>query len=539
MLFDNIEEVKPKKEYKVLARKYRPKSFSELIGQDVLVKTISNAIKLNRIPHAFILTGIRGIGKTSSARIIARSLLCSGIDGKNLSPTINPCGVCENCKAIADDRHIDVIEIDAASNTGVDNVREEIIKSINFSPVLGRYKIFIIDEVHMLSKAAFNALLKTLEEPPSNAKFILATTEIQKVPVTILSRCMRFELSAISAPILSENLAKVASKEGFVLDYSASLYLANLAGGSFRDGLSLLDQAINLANENKEISLESIKKMVGEADEENIIALFEEIVKANTSNALKVYEDMYFKGIEATRLVAGLLELANHLTLVKNSENLAKEIYFNEDVKNKILQLSKSLSNSFLSKMWQVLMKTLEELKITPSSFNSMQMLIIKMCFVSEIPDFTEILKKKPFSIAEVESKSPDFSNFNKIVELARVKKEEFLFQILVNTKVINYNFQQKTIELAKNSVMSENFEKKLKEFLNSATGFLWQVKIISEDVDGKKSLNEIYEDKFKERIKFAKESEIYKGFVKSFPNAVLIKTVDLSNKEVYQINEN
>lgn len=538
MLFDNIEEVKPKKEYKVLARKYRPKSFSELIGQDVLVKTISNAIKLNRVPHAFILTGIRGIGKTSSARIIARSLLCSGENGENLNPTINPCGVCENCRAIADDRHIDVIEIDAASNTGVDNVREEIIKSINFSPVLGRYKIFIIDEVHMLSKAAFNALLKTLEEPPSNAKFILATTEIQKVPVTILSRCMRFELSAISAPILSENLAKVASKEGFLLDASASLYLAHLAGGSFRDGLSLLDQAINLANENKEISLESIKKMVGEADEESIIALFEEIVKANSSIALKVYEDMYFKGIEATRLVAGLLELINHLTLVKNNKNLAKEIYFNEDVKNKIIELAKSLSNAFLSKMWQVLMKTLEELKITPSSFNSTQMLIIKMCFVSEMPDFSEIIKKKLVS-TEAEPKKDDFSNFNKIVELARVKKEEFLFQILVNTKVINYNFEQKTIQLVKNSVMSENFEKKLKEFLNSSTGFLWQVKISNEDVEDKKSLNQEYKDNFKKRIELAKESEIYKDFVKSFPNAVLIKTVDLSNKEVYQINEN
>ena len=381
-------------EYRVLARKYRPKNFAELVGQDVLVKTISNAINLNRIPHAMILTGIRGIGKTSSARIIARSLLCIGADGIGKTPTINPCGVCENCKAIEQDRHVDVIEIDAASNTGVDNVREEIIKSVNFAPVIGRYKIFIIDEVHMLSKAAFNALLKTLEEPPANTKFILATTEIHKVPVTILSRCMRFELLAISTKVLSENLVKVATKEGFELEENAAIYLANISGGSFRDGLSLLDQALNISGSEKQISLKLVRDMLGEGEEEAIFSIFNAIIEGDSKTALNLYETEYFKGLEAFSLISSLLETLHNLNLIKNNSNLAKEIFFNQEIKSKALNLAEKLSTAFLTKLWQVLIKGLEELKITPSQYNSAQMLIIKACYVSEIPDFLELLKK-------------------------------------------------------------------------------------------------------------------------------------------------
>ena len=530
-------------EYRVLARKYRPKNFAELVGQDVLVKTISNAINLNRIPHAMILTGIRGIGKTSSARIIARSLLCIGADGIGKTPTINPCGVCENCKAIEQDRHVDVIEIDAASNTGVDNVREEIIKSVNFAPVIGRYKIFIIDEVHMLSKAAFNALLKTLEEPPANTKFILATTEIHKVPVTILSRCMRFELLAISAKVLSENLVKVATKEGFELEENAAIYLANISGGSFRDGLSLLDQALNISGSEKQISLKLVRDMLGEGEEEAIFSIFNAIIEGDSKTALNLYETEYFKGLEAFSLISSLLETLHNLNLIKNNSNLAKEIFFNQEIKSKALNLAEKLSTAFLTKLWQVLIKGLEELKITPSQYNSAQMLIIKACYVSEIPDFLELLKKKllsnDFHQDSIKEEIKTEITFSQIVELARNSKEEFLFNLLANTRVIKFSANEKIIELAYNSLLGKDFDKRLRNFLQQKTGSLWQVNIIGEEVKKEiKSLNEQYKDDFNARIEKAKESDEFKKFAQAFPSAKLIKTIDLSNKEVYQMDE-
>lgn len=526
-------------EYRVLARKYRPKNFAELVGQDVLVKTISNAINLNRIPHAIILTGIRGIGKTSSARIIARSLLCIGADGLSKSPSINPCGICENCKAIEQDRHVDVIEIDAASNTGVDNVREEIIKSVNFAPVIGRYKIFIIDEVHMLSKAAFNALLKTLEEPPANTKFILATTEIHKVPVTILSRCMRFELLAISAKVLSENLIKVANKEGFELEENAAIYLANISGGSFRDGLSLLDQALNISGSKKQISLKLVRDMLGEGEEEVIFSIFNAIIEGDSKTALSLYETEYFKGLEAFSLISSLLETLHNLNLIKNNSSLAKEIFFNQEIKSKALNLAEKLSTAFLTKLWQVLIKGLEELKITPSQYNSAQMLIIKACYVSEIPDFLELLKKKLLTKELSKEEAKTELTFSQIVELARNSKEEFLFNLLANTRVIKFSSNDKIIELAYNSLLGKDFDKRLRNFLQQKTASLWQVNIIGEEIKKEiKSLNEQYKDDFNARIEKAKESDEFKKFAQAFPSAKLIKTIDLSNKEVYQIDE-
>ncbi|MFN5351261.1 MAG: DNA polymerase III subunit gamma/tau [Alphaproteobacteria bacterium] len=526
-------------EYRVLARKYRPKNFAELVGQDVLVKTISNAINLNRIPHAIILTGIRGIGKTSSARIIARSLLCIGEDGLSKSPSISPCGICENCKAIEQDRHVDVIEIDAASNTGVDNVREEIIKSVNFAPVIGRYKIFIIDEVHMLSKAAFNALLKTLEEPPANTKFILATTEIHKVPVTILSRCMRFELLAISAKVLSENLIKVANKEGFELEENAAIYLANISGGSFRDGLSLLDQALNISGSEKQISLKLVRDMLGEGEEEVIFSIFNAIIEGDSKTALSLYETEYFKGLEAFSLISSLLETLHNLNLIKNNSSLAKEIFFNQEIKSKALNLAEKLSTAFLTKLWQVLIKGLEELKITPSQYNSAQMLIIKACYVSEIPDFLELLKKKLLTKELSKEEAKTELTFSQIVELARNSKEEFLFNLLANTRVIKFSSNDKIIELAYNSLLGKDFDKRLRNFLQQKTGSLWQVNIIGEEIKKEiKSLNEQYKDDFNARIEKAKESDEFKKFAQAFPSAKLIKTIDLSNKEVYQMDE-
>ena len=269
-------------QYVVLARKYRPQTFDDLLGQDALVQTLTNAIKNNRLHHAYILTGIRGIGKTTTARIIAKALNCTGKDGQG-GPTIRPCGVCENCQAIAAGRHIDVMELDAASRTGVDDIRE-ILDGVRYKPTNARYKIYIIDEVHMLSKNAFNALLKTLEEPPSHVKFIFATTEIRKVPITVLSRCQRFDLQRLSIENLMTLFTRILEKEQIAADNEALQIIAKAADGSARDGLSMLDQAISLGAGKVETGI--VKNMIGLADRNQTFELFEQLVKGQTDALL-------------------------------------------------------------------------------------------------------------------------------------------------------------------------------------------------------------------------------------------------------------
>ncbi len=268
--------------YRVLARKYRPADFSGLIGQEALVRTLTNAIKAGRLAHAFMLTGVRGVGKTTTARIIARALNCIGPDGTG-GPTAEPCGVCENCRAIAEDRHVDVIEMDAASRTGIDDIRE-LLDGVRYLPTSARYKVYIIDEVHMLSDKAFNALLKTLEEPPEHVKFIFATTEIRKIPVTVLSRCQRFDLRRVAAEVLEKHFASVAQKESAVIAPEAIALIARAADGSVRDGLSLLDQAI--AHGGGQVSTEQVRDMLGLADRARVFDLFEAVMKGDTKAAL-------------------------------------------------------------------------------------------------------------------------------------------------------------------------------------------------------------------------------------------------------------
>ena len=270
------------KQYVVLARKYRPQNFDELLGQDALVRTLTNAIKNNRLHHAYILTGIRGVGKTTTARLIAKALNCTGADG-NGGPTVNPCGVCENCKAIAASRHIDVLELDAASRTGVDDIRE-ILDGVRYKPTNARYKVYIIDEVHMLSKNAFNALLKTLEEPPSHVIFIFATTEIRKVPITVLSRCQRFDLQRLTIDTLVGHFKNIIANEKLEAEEEALHIIAKAADGSCRDGLSLLDQAISLGS--GAVKTDIVKNMIGLADRNQTFALFESLVNGKTDQVI-------------------------------------------------------------------------------------------------------------------------------------------------------------------------------------------------------------------------------------------------------------
>ncbi len=303
--------------YRVLARKYRPQNFAELIGQDAMVQTLGNAIKRDRLAHAFLMTGVRGVGKTSTARLIAKALNCIGADGQG-GPTIDPCGVCEPCVAIAEGRHIDVIEMDAASHTGVDDVRE-IIEAVRYAAVSARYKIYIIDEVHMLSKNAFNALLKTLEEPPPHVKFLFATTEVNKVPITVLSRCQRFDLKRISAELLASHFGAVCAKEGVVAEAEALALIAQAAEGSARDGLSILDQAIAHADMDGDgqVTATQLRAMLGLSDRMAVRRLFAMLLSGDAQNVLAEARGQYELGVEPASTLAGLLRETHLVTLAK------------------------------------------------------------------------------------------------------------------------------------------------------------------------------------------------------------------------------
>lgn len=307
----------PQANYRVLARKYPPQTFADLIGQEVLVRTLTNAFASGRIAHAFLLTGIRGIGKTTTARIIARSLNCIGPDGQG-EPTTQPCGVCPNCVAIAEDRHVDVIEMDAASHTGVDNMRE-LIDSVQYAPVSARYKVYIVDEVHMLSKNAFNAILKTLEEPPPHVKFIFATTELRKIPVTIISRCQRFDLKRVELDELSQHLVNVSGKENIALPADCATLIATAAEGSVRDALSLLDQAIALhtyAAGIITIDAHSVRDMLGLADKTQSFTLLQHLFAGEAEKALALATSLHAQGADAAMLLADLLDITHYVTRI-------------------------------------------------------------------------------------------------------------------------------------------------------------------------------------------------------------------------------
>lgn len=402
-------------EYQVLARKYRPKKLSELIGQDVLVKTLSNAINQNRIPHAFLLTGIRGIGKTSTARIIARSLLCSNSE----LPTTEPCGVCSNCKSISADNHVDVIEIDAASRTGVDDIRE-IIEQVNYSPVMGRLKIYIIDEVHMLSKQAFNALLKTLEEPPSHVKFIFATTEARKIPITILSRCMRFDLPRVSAEKLVEHLNNICAQENAKAEIDALKIIAGASEGSVRDSLSLLDQAIAVSA-GETITALKAREMLGLADRDILYTLIENIFEGKFEESLAVVAEQYEKGNEPITIIKDLMEITHQLTLAKASEKILQQSFISELEKQKSLQILAKTSIPQLTRFWQILNKGLEEARYCPSPLMASEMIVMRACYASALPTPSEILKNLDDNY-KVKNIAPDIAPENQPVMFAEKK---------------------------------------------------------------------------------------------------------------------
>ena len=376
--------------YQVLARKYRPETFADLVGQDAMVRTLKNAFAADRIAQAFIMTGIRGTGKTTTARIIAKGMNCIGPDGQG-GPTTDPCGVCEHCSAIIEGRHVDVMEMDAASRTGVDDIRE-IIDSVHYRAASARYKIYIIDEVHMLSTNAFNALLKTLEEPPAHVKFIFATTEIRKVPVTVLSRCQRFDLRRIEPEVMIALMRKIASAESAEITDDALALITRAAEGSARDATSLLDQAISHGA--GETTADQVRAMLGLADRGRVLDLFEAIMRGDASAALAELGAQYSDGADPMAIMRDLAEITHWISVVKITPDAADDPTVSPDERARGATLSEQLAMRVLTRMWQMLLKALDEVAQAPNSMMAAEMAIIRLTHVADLPSPEELIKK-------------------------------------------------------------------------------------------------------------------------------------------------
>jgi DNA polymerase III subunit gamma/tau len=379
--------------YRVLARRHRPQRFSELIGQSVLVRSLTNAIQGGRVAHAFLLTGIRGVGKTTTARIIARALNCIGADGQG-GPTPEPCGVCEHCRAIAEDRHIDVLEMDAATRTGIDDIRE-IVDSVRYAPTSARCKIYIIDEVHMLSEKAFNGLLKTLEEPPPHAKFIFATTEVRKLPVTVLSRCQRFDLRRVDGELIARHLAEIAAREEVTVEPDAIALLARAAEGSVRDALSLLDQAIALSGAGgaNSIGLAQVQDMLGLADRTRLLDLFELAMRGDVAGALELLGDLYDLGCEPETVLHDLLEICHRLTRHKVAPEGDGVLTLGQADVERCREMADRLPLPVLARTWQMLLKGLDELRLAPDALRAAEMVLVRLAFAADLPTPADLLR--------------------------------------------------------------------------------------------------------------------------------------------------
>ena len=503
---DKLNEI----EYRVLARKYRPQTFKDLIGQDILVRSLINSISQNRIAHAYILTGVRGIGKTTAARLIAMSLNCEN----RTDETFEPCGKCNSCIDVREDRSLDVIEMDAASKTGVDDIRE-IIDNIKYKPVSNLYKIFIIDEVHMLSKNAFNALLKTLEEPPSHIKFIFATTEVKKIPITIISRCQRFDLQRIDKEKLTSHLLYICEIEKIEIDNDAIALLVRSADGSMRDGLSLLDQAI--VNENGKITAASIILMLGLADRGNIFDLIEAIFDGNAPNALKIYEKIYSSGADVLMIFDEILNLVHFITQIKIVPELKDDIHIPELERLKGYEISEKISMSSLGLVWQILFKGYEELQFGYHLFQHGEMIIIRLIYVHQGPSPEDLLKKikddEPNQIKQSEKSNisnnrdqskiiinhieenktkidlnkkevKDHKNsqglvhinsFRQFVDLFYKKREAMLHTYLYNNvKLVSFKEGEVTVNIQ--SILDPHFTRTIAKLVSTWTGRIWQV---------------------------------------------------------------
>jgi len=531
-------------EYRVLARKYRPKNFSELKGQDALVRTLTNAIQSGRIAHAFMLTGVRGVGKTTTARIIARALNCEK------GPTITPCGVCDACVSISEDRNVDVLELDAASSAGrIEDVRE-IIDQVQYAPVSLRYKIFIVDEVHMMSKAAFNALLKTLEEPPPHVKFIFATTEIRKVPVTILSRCQRFDLKRIGASVLETYFSELLEKENVKAESGAIALIARAADGSARDGLSLLDQAISRAD--GVISEEQVRAMLGLVDRSHTLDLFEAVMKGDSPASLGILDDLYKSGADPLMVVQDLSELTHYLTKVKVAPEIAKDAALPEAERVRGSALAQALSVPVLTRAWQMLLKGASEVQHAAHPQQALEMLVIRLLYVAEQPTPGDVLKQlKDGTTVSMGGGSPSpggsprgatlmsraaavpafaepqagfqasLNSFEDVVALFGQKREMLLQGHLMND-VHLVKFEQGHIAVRVKDSAPANLAGRVGSVLSDWTGQRWMVSLSREE--GAPTLSEIRAGAQRAVTDEVKSHPVVAEIMKTFPGANILE---------------
>jgi len=546
------------KNTKVLALKYRPQTFDDLIGQDVVAKTILNSIKENKVPNAYLFTGIRGIGKTTIARIVAKSLNClKGIDKlcKN--------DLCENCSAISDSNHIDVLEMDAASKTGVDDVRD-LIEFSRYGPTSSKYKIFIIDEVHMLSKQAFNALLKTLEEPPEYLKFIFATTEIKKIPVTVVSRCQRFDLARIKSLELLAFIKKILEKEKGKATEEALRLIVKISEGSVRDALSLLDRAIVGQDQGLELNLKTAQTFFGYFDKSNLIELFEALFEGNEKEVLRIYRNIYDQGVEPKIFLNDFLELLYYFKNISFLEVDGTNFSLNDREFNKIKEIVSNIKNDTLLLYWQFAINTLSEIDIVSNQNLSIEMFLIRLIYLKEITNLSEISLNeiseetniennisKEVENKKIEKNSPDIATqtigqiknifqekkqndkvilddkleskiktFNDLIKMCELKKEiKLKYELERNVNLVN--FEKQKIEISFNENLDKQFIKNLSSKLFEWTNNRWII-LLSKNT-GNLSIKEEERNLKKEKLKDLEKSETYKKILEHFNDAELI----------------
>ena len=533
---------------KVLALKYRPQVFKDLIGQNIIVETIEKSISQNKIPNAFLFTGIRGVGKTTIARILAKSLNCGNSEKNNCLKN-----KCKNCEEISESRHIDVLEMDAASKTGVDDVRD-LIEFSRYGPTSSKFKIFIIDEVHMLSKQAFNALLKTLEEPPSYLKFIFATTEVNKIPITVLSRCQRFDLSRIKPEELSEFLAKVAEMEKIDINQDVLNLISKISEGSVRDALSLLDR-ISLTTDDSQkgnISLESAREIFGYFDKEFTINLIEKIFDGDEDKTLDLYRQIYQKGVEPKIFLNGFLEIIYYLKNFKNLERVSFSTDLTENNFKKIKEMSEKLDAHTLLLFWQFTIETMDEVNIVNDPNLSVEMFLIRLLYLKGNQTKTDNLapnqnnkidnnfEKKKIAVNQLKSSSQEkqkkileenksinnleIKSFNDLVNICNSKKEvELKYELETNVNLIN--FKNGYIEISFNENLKKDFVKILSSKLYEWTNTRWIISLSQNK--GQETIKKTSEGEKKNNLKDFEQTDIFNNIKKSFPDAELIDVKD------------
>ena len=554
---------------KILALKYRPQEFKDLIGQEIMAQTITNAIKLNKTPNAYLLTGIRGVGKTTTARLIAKALNCQKNDNSNVSCSSEK--FCPTCQEIINSNHIDILEMDAASKTGIDDIRE-LIENSKYSPTSAKFKIFIIDEVHMLSKQAFNGLLKTLEEPPPSLKFILATTEVRKIPVTILSRCQRFDLKRVSVEQLCEHLKKIVDKEKGKISNDAIKLIARTSEGSVRDSISLLDRALisQSIDENKKIEEPDVRQMLGLADKSKIISLFKEVLSGNEKNALQFLHELIDNGLDAKNFLNDILEVLYLFSRRISLGPIEKDISVSEAEVQMVDQYSKNIDMQDISLFWQLTIKTIDDLKIIGNENLMLEMYIMQLTHLKNIDDRKLVLpsdntsnkilednligkknedkliennapnqiknqlksidqiKTNPIKnlFKENQSAKIEIKSFKDLIDKANKEKEiELKYDLERNVKLVSFN--KGNIDISFNEKLNKNFIKNLTEKLVLWTGDRWIISL-SKNTDAKSFYEKNLENKTN-RIEEFKKSKTAQDVQKAFPDA---KLIDLKEEE-------